>query len=319
MNARLAQEVTGFAAWAVATSALVVLGVPIVSLGAVLVVFDGVAWVLPVGCVVMVGAVVTAWRAHRRILRCKELLAQPRRRDQVFISYRTDEHAVDAARVAAVLRAGGLGVYFARPGDVAFDPARPLSALRTLGLFQTGELDADLQRAMAGSDAIVYFLPNTGRRPAIWRSLKDSLDAVIALVVFWSGMTRTFWRTMLYTTVYERPLSPVAFTKLFGLGTWQAWELATARQLGLVVVKLRVGDGAGEDGDQETVCLHSETLESDVERTVLPQLRAAVRTELEVQPLVPTLMLIALGWVILGSAVPLSLLAIGAFVVVTLL
>jgi hypothetical protein len=319
MNARLAQEVAGFAAWALTTSALALLGIPIVSVGGVVLVLDGVVSVLLVGCVVLLGAVATGWRAYRRILRSKELLARPRRRDRVFISYRTDEHAVAAARVADVLRAGGLGVYFARSGEVAVDPARPLSALRTLGLFQTGELDADLQRALAGSDAIVYFVPNTGRRVAIWQQLKDTLDAFVALLVFWSGMTRTFWRTMLYTTLYERPMPPVAFTKLFGLGTWQAWELATARQLGLAVVKLRVGDDPDEDGDEESVRVRPELLESDVELAVLPHLRAVVRTELEVQPLVPTLMLIAVGWVVLGLAVPLSLLAIGAFVVVTLL
>jgi hypothetical protein len=278
------------------TFVLIVVGLPATLVGLLVLALDGVAWPLLGGCAVLAAAGACGAIAYRRRRAAVKLRRTPRRRNRVFLSYRTAEHATYAERVARVLTEAGVGVFFAGSGGLKVSEDDPSAAFRQLGLFQMADLDADLQAELAECDAVVYFVPTTERRLRLRQVLKDSADALGAALLFESGRSRAFWRSVEYTGVYGRGFAPAV--RLFDLQGWQDWELSMARQLGLVTVKLQLGEdtaGDADPNDEELVIIQRETLERDVADRILPLLREAARPELEPSGLFPVIGAAALG------------------------
>ena len=306
--------VAGLAALGITTFALTVLGGATLFVGIFVLAIERIYWPTLTGCLLLLGALGVGRAAYKRMLRIKAFVERPRRRNQVFISYRTAEHAEAAARAATLLRGEGWSVYFAEAGELHVDPSHRFYAFRALGLFQLGELDSDLQRALNKSDAMVYFVPK-GRRPAIAHMLRDHIDALGSLLLFQSGMTPTFWRYLWYMGIFERSIEPASVRRAFTLSSWQSWELAVARQLGVVVVKVALGQTQIDSRDEELVGCREEALESDFDRMVLPRLRQQRRVELEVRGPLPAVLLALVGWLALQGVALLSLAGIASFLV----
>ena len=147
------------------------------------------------------------------------------------------------------------------------DADHPLRAFQALKLFQLGGLDADLQRALIASDSMLFFVPGTESRGGRIQELRDTADGLIAAAVFSSG----------------KRVMPRLSAQL-DRRTWQDWELAIARQLGLVLVRVSVEP---EVADEEAITCRRDSFADDFTERVLPRLSVAVRDELEVAPTVP--------------------------------
>ncbi len=308
-----------FVLMAVVTVAFLLLGVPVLVLGMAVFILDGTTWPAVAGSATLAVAGATGWVAYLWLLACKRRFEAPRYRNQVFISYRTREHGEYARRLSAMLQAEGIGVFFADSGAVLLGskPALPAFVLlRYLGFFQTGGLDADLQRGLIRSDALLYFVPTSARRIRLWQRLKDTLDSFGGWLVFYSGLTPTTWRFFWYAGMYNRRMMPAL--RLGDLQSWQAWELTLAEQLGLVVVKLIV-DAEPEQLAEEIVLCRSETLESDFTTKVVGRLRDATRTELKVEGPLLLAPLAAVYFFVLKAVTLLSLLAVAVFVMARIL
>src|SRR5262249_46890043 len=126
------------------TVALAVVATVLGVLGILVLVLDGVSWPVVVGGLLLVVTAGTGWTASRWMRRWFSQLGRPPTREQVFISYRTAEHAAPAELLELVLRAVGIDVYLAKSGNLGRDLPHPLTPFRVLGLFQTGGLDAEL-------------------------------------------------------------------------------------------------------------------------------------------------------------------------------
>jgi hypothetical protein len=317
VDPRALHEAAAFAALAVATVVLLALGVAAVVIGVLALTLEGTAGPLVVGCALLIGAAAAGWATYRRLLRLKDRVETRQRSNQVFVSYRTSEHASAAARAAQTLRDHGMGAYFAEPGATGVDLHHPLAAFRVLGLFQAGGLDADLQRALARSDAVLFFVPTS--RPAfrLWQGMKDQLDGWLSMFLFASGVTPTFWRWVWYMGVYGRQLSPVAVHKVLAAETWQAWELAVARQLGVAVVKVGLGEEGGASPDPELLVCDAAALERDLRRAVIPRLREATSQALQVEGPFPLAVLMLAGWGTLALVAATTLLAVMLFFALT--
>lgn len=300
----------------VAVLVTLVVGVPLLLVGLLAVLLDGIAWPAIAGFVAIALSFVLGLVAYRWLLESKRELEAPRRRNQVFISYRTAEHGPYAQRLVEVLHGAGIDVFFASSGEVTVDADRPYTELRALGLFQMGGLDGDLQRGLIESDAVVYFVPLAERRLGAWQVMKDTVDGLIAWLMFQSGLTIAFWRSFWYASVYGRTLTPAV--RIFDLMSWQAWELAMARQLDLAILKVIV-DGGSAQLDEEGILCHSDSLESDYRTKILPRLQEAVRTELKVEGPLPIMGLAAVISAALVVVLVVTVLALALYLIARLL
>jgi hypothetical protein len=243
----------------------------------------GMPWLFVLAGALLAAAGALAFHLTTRLAAWRQVLARPQKRNQVFISYRTSEHAEEAAEAARILDERSLGCFLARPGTMTKDADHPLRAFQALKLFQLGGLDADLQRALIASDSMLFFVPGTESRGGRIQELRDTADSLIAAAVFSSGMSRTFWRFMWYASIYGKSVKPRLSAQL-DRRTWQDWELAIARQLGLVLIRVSVEP---EVADEEAITCRRDSFADDFTERVLPRLSVAVRDELEVAPTVP--------------------------------
>ena len=190
------------------------------------------------------------------------------------------------------------------------------AAARGLGLFKMADLDADLQDELARCDAVVYMVPTTERRLGLKQLLKDQVDALGAAVLFETGRSRAFWRSAFDKGIYGRGFSPAP--RLFDLQGWQEWELRMARELGLLVVKVRIGDEPSDEDaaqDDELVTCRPERLEQDVAEKVLPRVRSASRPDPELAGLLPMFGAAALGFLAMMVMAVLTAFAVAAYFV----
>lgn len=269
---------------------LLVVGIPVTVLGLLVLLLDGVTWPILAGCATLVAGVALGTVSYRRHRAVREYRSKPRHRNRVFISYRTAEHSADAERVARVLSEAGVGVFFAGRGDLDVTQEGLSGAARELGLFKMADLDADLHGELAACDAVVYFVPTTERRLGVKQYLKDQLDALGAGLLFETGRSRAFWRSVFDKGVHGRGFSPAP--RLLDLQGWQEWELSMARELQMVVVKVRLEQNGAVDNDrsdEELVTYRRETLERDITDRILPRVREAVRADLQPAGLFPML------------------------------
>jgi hypothetical protein len=312
----VADECRRFAVLACSAGALAAGGLATVVVGVVVEALYGVHWLFVLATALLAAAGALAFHLATRLAAWKEVLARPRKRNQVFISYRTREHAEEAAEAARILGRRSLGCFLARPGTMTKGTDHPLRGFQALKLFQLGGLDADLQRELIASDSMVFFIPGTASRPKYLQELRDFTDAAIAAVLFCNGLSRTFWRFIWYASIYGKQVMPRLSAQIDNR-SWQDWEMAIARQLGLVLVRVSVDPaGGGGDDDEEVIRCRRDSFASDFAARVLPRLSAAVRDELEVTPIVP---LIA-AYVLVGliTALTLVLIVVGASLLLVL-
>ncbi len=305
-------EAGRFAIMAGLAGVLAAAAVAALILAALVEVLYGRPWVFVVAGALVVAAGVLAQRLALRLLAWKQVLARPRKRNQVFISYRTREHAEEAAEAARILEQHSLGSFLARPGTMTKAPDHPLGGFQALKLFQVGGLDADLQRALIASDSILFFVSGAESRPGYIERLRDTADTMIAMALFFTGLSRTFWRYVWYASIYGRGLMPRLTTQL-DRRSWQDWELAIARQLGLPLVKVGVQhDPHRRADDEDLIECARESFADDFAARVVPRLSAGVREELRVSPTVPHVVGAVLVYAVAALALALTFLAIAA-------
>jgi hypothetical protein len=302
-------EAGRFALFAGLAGVLAAAGVAALMLAALVAILYGWPWLFVVAGALLAAAGVLGRRLAIRLLAWKEVLVRPRKRDQVFISYRTNEHAEVATEAARILEQHALGSFLARPGTMTKGPDHPLGGFQALKLFQAGGLDADLQRALIASDSILFFVPVTESRPGYIERFRDTADTVIAMVLFFSGLSRTFWRFVWYASIYGRGLMPRLTTQL-DRRSWQDWELAIARQLGLPLVKVGVQPRPGGADDEDLIECPRESFADSFAARVVPRLSAAVREELRVSPTVPQVVGGVLVYAVAALALMLTFLAV---------
>lgn len=289
---------------------LVVVGVPMLTVG-LLLAFGGTYWIAVAGFVVVAcGAAIFlgARRAQAQVRRERATRPGPTR---AFVSYRTAEHGECVPRIAAALREQGIVVHVAPSDAMGPDPDRPWTVLRAFGLFQSGDLDADLQRWLLESDALVYCVPSQSRQVSFGRRLKDTVDGLLAHLLFESGLSKAFWRHFWQLGVYGKSVTPAA--RLFDLESWQRWELRTARELGLEVIPVALGDVAV---DVEGVRLRPHALEVDVRERVMPKLEGVRRPPPEMAGVLPVVGLVVLIFVGVVTLLLLIALPVAVFLII---
>jgi hypothetical protein len=183
-------------------------------------------------------------------------------------------------------------------------------------MFFTGDLDADLRTALQNSDALVYIVPKDrgdSTRPPSQPRIKDFLDSLLAGLLFEGGASRTFWQTGASQLLYGRSLPPAAGAVGLGGASWQDWELATAVQLGLEVIKMSFQGESASGAAGDVVTSSAETLDRDVAERVLPRLRTATRAKPKLSGFLPSLGLSLVMLICLAVAAALSLIGLVVF------
>jgi hypothetical protein len=288
--------------------AFVVVGVPMLTVGLLILGFGGTHWVTVAGFAILASGGALLWALRRTQLRARCARVARPGPTRAFISYRTAEHGAYVHRIAAALRAHGIVVHLAPSEAMAPDPKRSWTAFRAIGLFQTGELDADLQQALLDSDALVYCVPSSRRELTFGRFAKDTADSLLAQLLFQGGASAAFWRYAWQMGVYGKQVSPAA--RLLDLESWQDWELRTARELGLEVIPVVLGSDAA---DAKGVCLRPDALEADVSERVLPKLAGVRRPPPEPEGILPFLAMVLLLFAAVAGVLLLVLLSAAGF------
>ena len=316
-NYKAAQEKTlraafVFAILSLVTLGFIILGIPFLLLGIFVLILEGVFWVSITGILMILIASVIGWKAYRWFTECKKRFESPRKRNQVFISYRTAEHSKYAEKLAEILQNEGIKVFFARPDQILMNRENLLTVFRLLGLFQIGGLDADLQKALIESDAMVYFVPILKRKIGSWRNVKDTFDNIISQILFRSGVTPTTWRYFWYMGMFGRSVAPAP--RMFNVISWQSWELAIASQINLNVIKLKISKEIENNKEYLTIC-QPETLETDFKQKILPKLRNVIRKELKIEGSFPIIAFAGVLFYTLKVIAILSVVFIGMFLI----
>lgn len=277
--------------WFAAAALLLVLAIPAIVVGLAVLIVASMPWVLLGGLVLLLAAAVIGRTGSRGFSRWEARRREPHRRNQYFVSYRTAEHAHEAQRVAEILERDGAKVFLARPGQVDVDD-RPTTAFRRLGMFFSGDLDADLRTALENSDALVYIVPKSKDDPTRSPSkprIRDFLDSLLAMLLFERGRSQTFWQTGLSRLLYGRSLSPAVGPVGLGGASWQDWELATAVELGLEVIRISFLGEPAAGSASDTVTSSAETLDRDIAERVLPRLRKAMAAKPKLSGFLPSM------------------------------
>ncbi len=318
MIARDAAQVEAFdrlAMASMATTVLASLSIATTVVGALALVLDGALVLLWLATSLLAAALAAGAGSVVAFRRWFALLGAPPERRQVFISYHTAEHADAAELLLASLSRAGLPAFWAPPDGLEVADLQGVKPLAALKLFQTAGLDAMLQSQLLASHSLVFFERSRTDRVRWLARMREFYDAVLAQVRFCSGLTQTFWRYVYHGLLYNRPISPAAL--LPTLSSWQSWELLVARQLDLVVVRVRLAEEEGEPpsaagGDDPIACRRARLAE-DLDAKVVPRLQGAVRERWQPSMLVPALMVSVAGMMVVVAGTLLAVAGAGLY------
>lgn len=270
--------------------AVVVLAVPILTVGLLVLGFGGTFWVAIVGFLLFLSGAPLFWAAWRAQLTARRLRAARTGPTRAFVSYRTAEHGSWVSRIATALQEQGIVVHVAPTEPMGAD--RPWTIFRLLGLFQSTGLDADLQRWLLDSDALVYCVPSPSRRRdlSMGRRLQDAADTFLALLLLQGGLSWAYWQSVWQEVVYGRRVTPPV--RVLSSKSWQDWELRVAHSLNLEIVPVVLGDAGA---DMAGVRLGPDALDADVRERVVPKLAGLRKPPPEITDTLPILGLALLG------------------------
>jgi hypothetical protein len=311
-HVRLSHEIAILVGLALLGTTVLTIAIATVIVGALALLLDGEPWVLVAGGALVTVPIATWAVAGIRVAQMS--YRPPARRNQVFVSYRTREHGELAARATEILSDEGLRPYFARDGDLG-TMASPFAMFRESGFFQLGELDHDIQDALIGADAMVYFVPDEDVHVSSWRQSRDWLESLVVMFCNVAPLTASSFRAAWLGVVYGRLLPPIAYFKFAG-ASWQSWELQTAKAIGLDIVRIVTDVPPKKLPTTSVIECQAASFETDFREKVLPTLRMAVREEFEVQPLALALIVPLFAGVVLRCALVVTVVAVGFFFLV---
>jgi hypothetical protein len=276
---------------------------------------------LTLGVLGFLAGTLLTWIVYRRSLRWfndTASIGQPRRRNQAFVSYRTDEHAEEAELIARTIQRAGMRVTFKKAGQAMVLPdaegpgarggltaetlalvamlssssgARPedrgsfdfaaLSRLfELIGFYQTAGLDAVLHAEIAASDVVVALAPNAKTTRKWWQELRDLADTFLALLLYQCGASPMLWRSIGYGFAYNRVA--MRHTPILDLQTWQSWEIEVAKSMDIPVLEVHLSAPDECNASREGYVCRKNRVEMDFVETVLPDVLTSARADLNV-------------------------------------